>query len=423
MKLILSVIFCMIISITAVYAVPTYTITQHEGAPHIDGLKDVYWNDVDIGTFEQVAYWMSYDDEYLYFLVWMVDDGSFANSAIMVLIDDEATGRETIIVPGPFHDYTISWSGSTYELNPTDVWYGAANQLTNGWYAEFKIRRSDLDLPLGSTKDMRFGIRGQDSTLNAYYDGPISSMNYSRPVTWPLLVPSEGSWGEARNNPPVLEDGNVDPLTGEDGTEFTFEVKYLDADLEPPEYVMVTVWNDTDGIDYDMEPITPGCDLAVGCGYRTQQSIGAGNYWFRFSAHDGTHMGWLPPTGGPGFELNISEVVPSPIELDNETEIEEIIIPIVEDEPEPELFIEPEVVSEPVIEEPQDDIEPIIEEEAPEKKDIEPIIEKAAPEKKDTEPAPEEPEGMDLTDLLLIILIVVIVIGLMIMIFLRFRKK
>lgn len=99
-----------------------------------------------------------------------------------------------------------------------------------------------------------------------------------------LLAPSAG---QAQNASAKLANGKVTPTGGDDRTEFTFVVRYSDADNDTPAFVQVVI----DKVPHDMQGVDPADDnCSNGKDYYYKTTLEEGTYVFYFQCSDGTNV-------------------------------------------------------------------------------------------------------------------------------------
>ncbi|MEM3341809.1 MAG: pre-peptidase C-terminal domain-containing protein [Thermoplasmata archaeon] len=96
------------------------------------------------------------------------------------------------------------------------------------------------------------------------------------------------------NSPPQLSEPSVSPTAGDANTNFTFRVKYTDADGDTPTYVKVVIGTNT----YNMS--------LNGAYYEYKTTLTSGNYTYSFKANDGHN----PEVSISGGQLNVSSPPP-----------------------------------------------------------------------------------------------------------------
>ena len=91
------------------------------------------------------------------------------------------------------------------------------------------------------------------------------------------------------NTPPVLIDMDVEPESGYDGDSFTFSVRYIDTDNDPPVYVRLFLDGDmnemqsvSDGLEIDHDQ-----DYSNGEKYSLITELDEGKHRFHFETSDG----------------------------------------------------------------------------------------------------------------------------------------
>jgi len=159
-----------------------------------------------------------------------------------------------------------------------------------GWstFREIRIDFSKLSISTGSARTM--GIAVDLMTSSEDYFWPSDAF-MDKPSTWGSIY-STGLWkAPPVNNPPILSEGDVDPMVGVPGADFNFTVTYQDDDGDQPPVRNVVI----DGTSYEMFGTGSAFNDPVGF-YRTlKMNEGVHSYHFLFS--DGKDDSRLPPEG------------------------------------------------------------------------------------------------------------------------------
>ena len=86
---------------------------------------------------------------------------------------------------------------------------------------------------------------------------------------------------------PSLTDGNVDPVTGDPSTIFTFKVNYTDLDNDAPNFIYVVI----DNTNHIMQKLYPtDTTYSDGCIYICSIQLSVGNHIYFFNASDGNYL-------------------------------------------------------------------------------------------------------------------------------------
>ncbi|NLN77247.1 MAG: hypothetical protein GX139_13215 [Armatimonadetes bacterium] len=118
------------------------------------------------------------------------------------------------------------------------------------------------------------------------------------------------------NSLPALTEGQVTPLTGSRGTQYTYSVKYTDVDGpngQMPEYVRVVI----DGVAYDMTPLsggTPLYNIGAVYVYKPSGNLAGGSHTYHFVASDGAAVAWFDKNGSHQAERGLPTL--SMVDLD-----------------------------------------------------------------------------------------------------------
>lgn len=171
---------------------------------------------------------------------------------------------------------------------------------------------SDYDYTDGV--DFIYSITLSYGSHEFHFEASNGSDSERIPRIWENLGPT------VSNTPPLLSNGNVTPLVGNESTTyFTFTVNYLDIDNDQPTYIRVYI-NST---PFNMIKQGIDNDYTDGCTYTYTTNLTVGNYTYYFTAHDGTYLVINPEPGVyqgpyvskresstttpsiPGFEISI----------------------------------------------------------------------------------------------------------------------
>ena len=284
----------------------THTVEETEDIEVDGSVIGEPWANVSETSFNYTLFWTLYDDENLYFLLWLLDgtdDGG--DDWTMIRIDSEGNAGDSL--DSNDYGFKVKRNGDI------DEYHGAANTGVSGWEAaihdgfgllvEVGISLEKLGIEPGSTKEMRFVITTNDESEGYLYSGP-GTPDDEVPDTWAILAPAGGSWGEAPppgNTPPRLTQGEVNPPTGMAGDEFIFEVKYKDDDGDEPDSIKLEI--EGDSYDMELDPDDEGCDVTSRCRYIHALTLDEGNYDFYFEASDGEDDDRFPSSGDMELEV------------------------------------------------------------------------------------------------------------------------
>jgi len=156
-------------------------------------------------------------------------------------------------------------------------------------YQMMKQNQSDLNYKDGVIYEY---IMAMDNSTHSYYFN-ATDLKYSARL--PLAGTYSGPAVTYINvNPPTLLNGIVIPPSGNNYTDYRFQVDYKDADNNPPTYVKVTI-NET---SYLMTPQNPtDRDYINGATYIYETKLSAGQHKYQYNASDGINFASIPSNG------------------------------------------------------------------------------------------------------------------------------
>jgi hypothetical protein len=270
----------------------TYDVSECAGSINLDGRNsEGAWNTAEHHGFGMSDFWFCYDNETLYFYVYVDDESPDGSDWFMVHVDIKGDGGE---LGNDHYGFRVGRDGERSEFRggnsrSRSKWDAKVRNRSSDWSLELGIDLEKLGIAPGDTARLRFAMSAHDSESSTEY-GPLATVADWDPDTWPYLRPFEGSWGEPENSPPQLSHGSVSSLSGSNiEGNYRFRIRYSDADGDEASEIKVHIG----AADYIMQK-DGSCDPAIACEYSYTRELSPGNHSFYFSASDGTESARFP---------------------------------------------------------------------------------------------------------------------------------